>query len=248
MFQISSNEGNTHARRSKENQNILKIFRSVTSGFFICWTPLHIYLVLKSSYPTIFSDDKCLLFAGLSYYIFPFAINPFILNYFSSNYCATVNLNTYSLNVSLFLSVASTKFILQNKSQTSKLNSIGINNKGNKSKPDGWLRYILVISVPAVLDWSSQLKFYITSTHQQGWAWWEWLQFICQASKETPFFNLSLILPIFFNMDFIQTQVQSYRKPLPEKSKILKQSCFYAISYFFCSQHLCKYNLTAQKK
>ena len=137
MFQISSNEGNTHARRSKENQNILKIFRSVTSGFFMCWTPLHIYLVLKSSYPTIFSDDKCLLFAGLSYDIFPFistAINPFILNSFSSNYCATVNLNTYSLNVSLFLSVASTKFILQNKS---KLNSIGINNKGNKSKPDG---------------------------------------------------------------------------------------------------------------
>ena len=121
------------------------------------------------------------------------AINPFILNSFSSNYCATVNLNTYSLNVSLFLSVASTKFILQNKSQTSKLNSIGIKNKGNKSKPGGWLRYILVISigtsVPAVLDWSSRLKFYVTSTHQQGWAWWEWLQFICQASKETPFFK-----------------------------------------------------------
>ena len=196
VFQISSNEGNTHARRSKENQNILKIFRSVTSGFFICWTPLHIYLVLKSSHPTIFSDDKCLLFAGLSYYIFPListAFNPFILNSFSSNYRATVNLNTYSLNVSLFLSVASTKFILQNKSQTSKLNSIGIKNKGNKSKPGGWLRYILVISigtsVPAVLDWSSRLKFYVTSTHQQGWAWWEWLQFICQASKETPFFK-----------------------------------------------------------
>ena len=140
VFQISSNEGNTHARRSKENQNILKIFRSVTSGFFICWTPLHIYLVLKSSHQTIFSDDKCLLFAGLSYYIFPLiskAFNPFILSSFSSNYRATVNLNTYSLNVSLFLSVASTKFILQNKSQTSKLNSIGIKNKGNKSKPGG---------------------------------------------------------------------------------------------------------------
>ena len=66
--------------------------------------------------------------------------------------------------------------------------------------------------------------------------------------KGNPFFNLSLILSIFFNMDFTQTQVQSYRKPLPEKSKILKQSCFYAISYLFCSQHLCKYNLTAQKK
>ena len=138
MFQISSNEGNTHARRSKENQNILKIFRSVTSRFFICWTPLQIYLVLKSSHPTIFSDDKCLLFAGLSYYIFPListAINPFILNSFSSNYRATVNLNTYSLNVSLFLSVASTKFILQNKSQTSKLNSLGIKTKETNQCP-----------------------------------------------------------------------------------------------------------------
>ena len=138
MFQISSNEGNTHARRSKENQNILKIFRSVASGFFMCWTPLHIYLVLKSSYPTIFSDDKCLLFAGLSYYIFPLiskAFNPFILSSFSSNYRATVNLNTYSLNVSLFLSVASTKFILQNKSQTSKLNSLGIKTKETNQSP-----------------------------------------------------------------------------------------------------------------
>lgn len=185
-----------HGDPKKTRTFQLKIFRSVTSGFSMCWTPLHIYLVLKSSYPTIFSDNKCLLFAGLSYYIFSListAINLFILNSFSSNYCATVNLNTYSLNVSLFLSVASTKFILQNKSRTSKLNSIGIKNKGNKSKPDGWLRYILVISIGtsvlAVLDWSSQLKFYVTSTHQQGWAWWEWLQFVCQASKETPFFN-----------------------------------------------------------
>ena len=40
------------------------------------------------------------------------------------------------------------------------------------------------------------------------------------------FLNLSLILPIFFNMDFTQTQVQSYRKPLPEKSKILKLNTY----------------------
>ena len=70
--------------------------------------------------------------------IFPListAINPFILNSFSSNYRATVNLNTYSLNVSLFLSVASTKFILQNKSQTSKLNSLGIKTKETNQSP-----------------------------------------------------------------------------------------------------------------
>ena len=54
VFQISSNEGKTRTRRSKENQNILKIFRAVTLGFFMCWTPLYIYLILKSSHPTIF--------------------------------------------------------------------------------------------------------------------------------------------------------------------------------------------------
>ena len=49
-------------------------------------------------------------------------------------------------------------------------------------------------------------------------------------------------------MDFTQNQVQSYRKNLPEKGKILKQSCFSVISYLFCSRQLCKYNLTTQKK
>ena len=93
VFQISSNEGNTRTRRSKENQNILKIFRAVTLGFFMCWTPLYIYLILKSSHPTIVLDDKCLLFIGLLYYTFPListSINPFILITLSSNYRAAV--------------------------------------------------------------------------------------------------------------------------------------------------------------
>ena len=93
VFEISSNEGSTHARRSKENQNILKIFRAVTLGFFMCWTPLYIYLILKSSHPTIVLNDKCLLFIGLLYYVFPListAVNPFILISLSSNYRAAV--------------------------------------------------------------------------------------------------------------------------------------------------------------
>ena len=90
---ISSSEGDAHALRSKENQNIMKIFRSVTLGFFMCWTPLYIYLILKASYPKHFFDDKYLLYPGLLYYVFPLlstAINPFILIAFSSNYRAAV--------------------------------------------------------------------------------------------------------------------------------------------------------------
>ena len=86
VFQISSNEGKTRTRRSKEK-------RAVTLGFFMCWTPLYIYLILKSSHPTIFLDDKCLLFIGLLYYTFPListSINPFILITLSSNYRAAV--------------------------------------------------------------------------------------------------------------------------------------------------------------
>ena len=88
-FHRESNEGNAQTKTLKENQNIMKIFRSVTLGFFICWTPLYIYMLLKALYPPIFAEDKCLLFVGLLYYVFPLlsaAINPFILIAFSSNY------------------------------------------------------------------------------------------------------------------------------------------------------------------
>ena len=87
------NRSNIHAKRVKQNENIIKIFGSVTLGFFTCWTPLYVYLFLKILYPSIFMKDKCLLFVGLFYYIFPLlstAINPFILIAFSSNYRAAV--------------------------------------------------------------------------------------------------------------------------------------------------------------
>ena len=187
--------------------------------------------------------------------IFPLiskAFNPFILNSFSSNYRATVNLNTYSLNVSLFLSVASTKFILQNKSQTSKLNSLGIKTKETNQSP------VVDFVIFQLFQSGLQSQQFSTEFHDssfksrprinKGELGGNGYNLFVKHQRKPLFFNLSLILPIFFNMDFTQTQVQSYRKPLPEKSKILKQSCFYAISYLFCSQHLCKYKLTAQKK
>ena len=87
------NRSNIHAKRAKQNENIMKIFGSVTLGFFTCWTPLYVYLFLQILYPSIFMKDKCLLFVGLFYYLFPLlstAINPFILIAFSSNYRAAV--------------------------------------------------------------------------------------------------------------------------------------------------------------
>ena len=82
---------NVKAKRLKQNQNIMKIFGSVALGFFTCWTPLYVYMFLKVLYPSIFIKDKCLLFVGLFYYIFPLlstVINPFILITFSSSYRA----------------------------------------------------------------------------------------------------------------------------------------------------------------
>jgi hypothetical protein len=87
------NRSNIQTKRVKQNENIMKIFGSVTLGFFTCWTPLYVYLFLKMLYPSTFMKDKCLLFVGLLYYIFPLlstAINPFILIAFSSNYRAAV--------------------------------------------------------------------------------------------------------------------------------------------------------------
>ena len=89
----NGNRGNIHAKRVKQNENIMKIFASITLGFFTCWTPLYAYLFLKMLYPSIFMKDKCLLLVGLFYYIFPLlstALNPFVLIAFSSNYRAAV--------------------------------------------------------------------------------------------------------------------------------------------------------------
>ena len=72
---------------------------------------------------------------------------------------------------------------------------------------------------------------------------------LCVKLQRTSIFFLfkSYFINVSY-MDFTQNQVQSYRKNLPEKGKILKQSCFSVISYLFCSRQLCKYNLTTHKK
>ena len=81
------------AKRLKQNQNVMKIFASIVLGFFICWTPLYVYMFLKSLYPSIFVKCLLLKLVGSLYYIFPqlsTAINPFILITLSSNYRAAI--------------------------------------------------------------------------------------------------------------------------------------------------------------
>ena len=81
------NQGNE--KRRQQNQRILKIMISIVFGFFICWTPLCIYVFLKIFYPTVFPTDRCLLLVGLTFYVCPSlstAINPIILFAFSTNY------------------------------------------------------------------------------------------------------------------------------------------------------------------
>ena len=82
-------QGRHNSRRRDQQQKIMKILTSIVAGFFICWTPLCVYLALKMFYPALFVKDKCFLLLGLFFYVFPSfstAINPFILFQFSSNF------------------------------------------------------------------------------------------------------------------------------------------------------------------
>lgn len=82
-------KGHQSEKRRKQNQKILKILIAIVSAFFVCWTPLCIYMFLKKFFPSLFVKDTCMLLVGLTFYICPSlstAINPVILFVFSTNY------------------------------------------------------------------------------------------------------------------------------------------------------------------
>ena len=82
-------QGQGDAKRHQQNQKIMKILISIVVAFFICWTPLSVYLFLKKLYPSLFIKDRCLLLVGLTFYVFPSfstAVNPIILFVFSTNF------------------------------------------------------------------------------------------------------------------------------------------------------------------
>ncbi|XP_078353587.1 QRFP-like peptide receptor [Oculina patagonica] len=76
-------------RNRQQNKIVMKVFISIVTAFFLCWTPLCAYILLKMVFPSLFAKDKCMLFLGLSYYVFPSlstAINPVILFVSSSRF------------------------------------------------------------------------------------------------------------------------------------------------------------------
>ena len=76
-------------KRRKQNQNIMKIFKSIVVAYFVCFLLFCVYLILKITFPGIFIKDKCRWILGFAYFVFPTlstAVNPVILFLFSSNF------------------------------------------------------------------------------------------------------------------------------------------------------------------
>ena len=90
-------------RNRQQNMAVMKVFISIVIVFFLSWTPLCVFLLLKLAFPPVYSNDSCLLFSGLFFYLFPSlgtAINPVILFTSSTNFskalkemfkCSTLN-------------------------------------------------------------------------------------------------------------------------------------------------------------
>ena len=76
-------------KRQKQHKKVTKILFSIVVSFFVCWTPLCIYLALEMFYPDRSVKDQCQIMLALCIYIFPSlstAVNPVILLFFSTNY------------------------------------------------------------------------------------------------------------------------------------------------------------------
>ena len=79
--------------RNKQNQNIMKIFKSIVVVLFTWFSLFFLYLVLKMFSPGIFIKDRCKLIEGFAFYLFPLlstTTNPVILFSFSSNFRRTL--------------------------------------------------------------------------------------------------------------------------------------------------------------
>ena len=76
-------------RRSKQNENVMKIFKSIVIAYFVTYSFLCVYFVLKITFPELSYKDSCKLILGFTYFVLPSlstAINPVILFAFSSNF------------------------------------------------------------------------------------------------------------------------------------------------------------------
>ena len=80
-------------KRRKQSQNIMRIFKSIVIAYCVCLVPFMVYVILKMTFPELFTKDKCKWILGFSYFVFlsfSTAINPVILFSFSSNFRLTL--------------------------------------------------------------------------------------------------------------------------------------------------------------
>ena len=83
-------EERTRMRNMQQNKTVMKVFVWIVSAFFISWTPLCVEIVLQKLFPSSrFTQDSCMIFASLFFYIFPSLssiVNPIILFTYSSRF------------------------------------------------------------------------------------------------------------------------------------------------------------------
>ena len=75
--------------RRKQNQNVMKIFKSIVIAYFVTYSFLCVYFILKIALPELSYKDRCKLILGFTYFVLPSlstAINPVILFAFTSNF------------------------------------------------------------------------------------------------------------------------------------------------------------------
>ena len=59
-------------RIHQQNHVVMKTFLLIVSAFFICWTPLCVYIVLRKTFPaSLFPTNSCQVYLVMFFYLFP---------------------------------------------------------------------------------------------------------------------------------------------------------------------------------
>ena len=91
--ECSAGSSTAEQKRRQQSKNIMRIFKSIVVAYCVCLAPLMVYIILKLTFPELFTKDKCKWILGFSYFVFPSlgtAISPVVLFSFSSNFRLTL--------------------------------------------------------------------------------------------------------------------------------------------------------------